>query len=145
MWTLAASLSYQVQYLRESLYRCALKLLESLEAGDNVIPCIEQIQTSIHIVVYEGTRLMRLHEPDSPPPTVPMGTPKKRSGGSFGTLAVVIAHSVTLRLCSSLESIPLPLAECAEFFSSHRYLDSSNPKTLDIKLGYVRPLSKFSN
>lgn len=83
MWTLAASLSYQVQYLRESLYRSALRLLESLEASDDVVPCIEQVQAWIHIVVYECTRvsqsrgwmsaghafrlvqLMRLHEIDS--------------------------------------------------------------------------------
>ncbi|MCJ1378977.1 hypothetical protein MMC17_002076 [Xylographa soralifera] len=84
MWTLAASLSSQLQDIRESLYQCAQKLLESLEWMDENFLSIEHVQARLLICIYELMRkdhqrgwmsagrcfrlmqLMRLHEVDDP-------------------------------------------------------------------------------
>lgn len=70
--------------MRESLYRCTQKLLESLESEDDTFISIEHVQARILILIYDFMRmnhqrgwmsagrcfrliqLMRLHELDSP-------------------------------------------------------------------------------
>ena len=84
IWTLAASLSSQLQDIRESLYQCTQKLLESLEWKDETFLSIEHVQARLLICIYELMRknhqrgwmsagrcfrlmqLMRLHEVDDP-------------------------------------------------------------------------------
>ncbi|MCJ1473383.1 hypothetical protein MMC13_002034 [Lambiella insularis] len=84
MWTIAASLASQLQDIRESLYQCTQKLLESLEWKDDIFVNIEHVQARLLICVYELMRtnhqrswmsagrcfrliqLMRLHEVDGP-------------------------------------------------------------------------------
>ncbi len=84
MWTLAASLSSQLQEIRESLYQCTQKLLESLEGKIEAFLSTEHVQARVLICIYELMRknhqrgwmsagrcfrliqLMRLHEADSP-------------------------------------------------------------------------------
>jgi hypothetical protein len=84
MWTLAASLSSQLQNIRESLYQHTYRLLECLESSDENLPSIEHIQARILILIYDFMKksfhrgwisagscfrliqLIRLHEVDFP-------------------------------------------------------------------------------
>jgi hypothetical protein len=86
MWTLAASLSPLLQYLRDSLYECTRTLLEALESKDNQTEFadIEHVQARVLLLIYDFMRfnhqrgwisagrcfrllqLMRLYELDSP-------------------------------------------------------------------------------
>lgn len=83
MWTLAASLSAQLQDIRDSLYECTRKSLESLESKDTVTD-LEHVQARVLLLIYDFMRtnhqrgwmsagqcfrllqLMRLYEIDSP-------------------------------------------------------------------------------
>jgi len=86
MWTLAASLSAQLQHLRDSLYDCTRKMLESLESKDTNTDFndIEHVQARILLLIYDFMQtnhqrgwmsagrcfrllqLMRLYEIDTP-------------------------------------------------------------------------------
>jgi hypothetical protein len=58
MWTLAASLSAQLQHVRESLYSCTRSMLESLEAkdGSKDFTDIEHAQARILLLIYDFMR-----------------------------------------------------------------------------------------
>jgi hypothetical protein len=58
MWTLASSLSGQLQYIRESLYDTTRKLLESLESKDcgTYLVDIEHVQARVLLLIYDFMR-----------------------------------------------------------------------------------------
>lgn len=84
MWTLAASLSAQLEHIRESLYEYTCKMLKDSEPKDGGITDIEHVQARILLLIYEFMRtnhyrgwisaghcfrllqLMRLYEIDTP-------------------------------------------------------------------------------
>jgi len=86
MWTLAASLSAQLQHIRDSLYESTRRMLESLESKDNntEFTDIEHVQARVLLLIYDFMRtnhqrgwmsagrcfrllqLMRLYEIDAP-------------------------------------------------------------------------------
>lgn len=86
MWTLAASLSAQLQHIRDSLYECTRSLLDSLESNDTNMNFtdIEHVQARVLLLIYDFMRtnqqrgwmsagrcfrllqLMRLYEIDAP-------------------------------------------------------------------------------
>lgn len=86
MWTVAASLSAQLQHIRDSLYRDIRQMLESLELKDNNVEFtdIEHAQARLLLAIYEFmqmnyqrgwmsagrcfrlVQLMRLYEIDGP-------------------------------------------------------------------------------
>lgn len=85
MWTLASSLSTQLQHIQESLYDCTRHALTSLESNDNnaEFADLDHVQARVLLLIYEFMRtnhqrawisagrcirlvqLMRLYEVDS--------------------------------------------------------------------------------
>ena len=86
MWTLASSLSAQLQHVRDSLYECTRRMLEALEWKDSngESNVIEHVQARVLLLIYDFMRtnhqrgwmsagrcfrllqLMRLYEIDAP-------------------------------------------------------------------------------
>ena len=86
MWTLASSLSAQLQHIRDSLYEYTRKLLDLLESRDNSTELndIEHVQARVLLVIYDFMQtnhqrgwmsagrcfrllqLMKLYEVDTP-------------------------------------------------------------------------------
>ncbi|PYH90616.1 hypothetical protein BO71DRAFT_387257 [Aspergillus ellipticus CBS 707.79] len=57
MWAMVASMSAQLEHLREPLYRSALRLLESLKDVSVEFYQIEHVQAWLMVSIYEFTRL----------------------------------------------------------------------------------------
>ena len=86
MWTIASASSAQLHHIRDSIYDCTRRMLDSLEAKDNQTEFtdIEHVQARVLLLVYDFMRtnhqrgwisagrcfrliqLMRLYEIDSP-------------------------------------------------------------------------------